>query len=271
VAGELLTRPASREVGSPPADLQAVNVAIRTSDSQVVRGWLVPGSPGDGVVLLLHGVRSDRRQMLQRARFLHSAGYTSLLIDLPAHGESSGDRITFGAHESVGVRASLAWLRGRFPRERIGVIGVSLGAAALVLARAQPQPDAVVVESMYPTIAEATRDRISIRLGAKAGSLLGPLLVSQLPVWTGVSQSDLRPVEIIGSLRSPLLVASGTRDRHTTRTETLRRFTAAGQPKRLWEVPGAAHVDLHRFAPRDYERVTLAFLDAHLRQPVASQ
>lgn len=67
--------------------------------------------------------------MLGRARFLQSEGYSVLLVDLPAHGESLGERITFGAREAAGVTSALAFLRNELPDERVGVIGVSLGAA----------------------------------------------------------------------------------------------------------------------------------------------
>jgi fermentation-respiration switch protein FrsA (DUF1100 family) len=244
-----------------------VPVEISVDRKSVERGWLVAGTPGAGVVLLLHGVRSDRRQMLERARFLHRAGYTALMLDLPAHGESDGERITFGARESAGVRAALVYLRQSYPGERIGVIGVSLGAASLVLAHANPAPDAVVFESMYPTIADATRDRIAIRLGNGAGAALAPLLLSQLPLRLGVSQADLRPIDDIRYLHSPVLIAAGEADRHTTKFETERIFAAANPPKKLWLVPGAAHVDLHRFAPAAYDRTVLSFLATYLRRP----
>jgi len=42
----------------------------------------------------------------------------------------------------------------------VGVIGVSLGAASLVLAKPDPAPSAVVLESMYPTIEEAVSNRL---------------------------------------------------------------------------------------------------------------
>ena len=262
-AGEILTHSASRRIGPAPADLHATTVVIPTAEGEFVSGWLSRGRSGTGVVLLLHGVRSDRRQMVDRARFLRRAGYSTLLIDLPAHGESSGDRITYGARESVGVRAALAFLRKTFPHEPVAVIGVSLGAASFVLSHASPAPDAVVLESMYPTITDAARDRIAIRLGP-AGRLLAPLLVWHLPLRIGVSPSVLRPVADIGDLRAPVLIASGTVDRHTRLEETRRIYAAAQAPKALWEVSGAAHVDLYRFAPAQYERVMLAFLRSHL-------
>jgi alpha-beta hydrolase superfamily lysophospholipase len=61
-------------------------------------------------------------------------GHAVPLIDLPAHGESEGERTGFGGRESAAVAAALAWLRREPPGERVCVIGVSLGAAELVLA-----------------------------------------------------------------------------------------------------------------------------------------
>src|SRR5215471_10110902 len=90
-AGEVLSRPASRVVGPPPDRLQAESVTFKTDTGLLVSGWYSRGKPEMGAVLLLHGVRADRREMLSRAFMLHDLGYSVLLIDLPAHGESQGD------------------------------------------------------------------------------------------------------------------------------------------------------------------------------------
>jgi pimeloyl-ACP methyl ester carboxylesterase len=262
--GEVLSRPALRAIGEPPSDLHASSVHLVGPSSQVVSGWLARGSPGMGAVLLLHGVRSDRTQMLGRARFLRAAGYSVMLIDLPAHGESSGDRITFGAREAIGVAAALEFLRRELPGERLGVIGVSLGAASLVLSRPSPAPEAVVLESMYPTISDAVSDRLTIRLG-RFGAKLAPLLLWQLPLRTGVTEEQLRPIVELPSLGAPVLVAAGTRDRHTTWAETRRIFESAAQPKELWAVDGAAHVDLYAHDPVTYKTRILRFLARYLR------
>ena len=260
-AGEVLSAPSRSRLGEAPPDLHASTVHIGS-----VAGWMIRGRPGAGAVLLLHGVRANRSEMLGRARFLARDGYTVLLIDLPAHGESGGDRITFGAREKDGVQAALAWLRTQAPGERIGAIGVSLGAAALVLAHPAPALDAVVLESMYPTIEEAVANRLRVRLGA-VGAWSTPLLVEQLPWRVQVAPSALRPIVDIAAMTSPVFIISGTADTQTPAAETRRIFDAARPGKVLWLVEGAAHVNLYNYAGPDYEQRVGGFLADHLRQP----
>lgn len=262
--GEWLSHPATRTMGPPPPDFSAREVRIGTAPSGHVAGWFAPGQPDKGAVLLLHGVRSDRTQMLGRARFLNRAGHATLLVDLQAHGESTGERITFGAREAAGVQAALAFLRRECQGERIAVVGVSLGAAATVLSRPSPAPHAVVLESMYPTIEDAVTNRLTGVLGPAGAVLAGPLLW-QLPLRAGVSTRDLRPIDHISRLGAPVLIASGAQDRHTTWAETRQLFDAATGPKEIWRVDGAGHVDLHAYSPQEYERRVLGFLGKYLR------
>lgn len=264
VAGEWLSRPAARSIGAASADLAAQTVRLATPDGAAVVGWFARGQPGAGAVLLLHGVRSDRRQMLPRARALQAAGHAVLLLDLQAHGESPGERISFGAREGAGVVAALAFLRSTLPGERIGVIGVSLGAASLVLAHPRPAPDAVVLESMYPTLAEAVANRLQTALGPP-GRALAPLLLWQMPLRLGLHADALRPIDAVAQLGAPLLLVSGREDRHTTWQETERIFVAAQPPKALWPVERAAHVDLYAADAQAYAERVFGFLSMHLR------
>jgi fermentation-respiration switch protein FrsA (DUF1100 family) len=143
------------------------------------------------------------------------------------------------------------------------VIGVSLGAAATVLAEPSVEVQAVVLESMYATFDGAVDNRMRTRLGP-VGPLLSGLLVAQLPLRLGITEDALRPVERIGRLRAPLLISSGDQDRHATLSETRALYEAAAEPRMLWIVPGAAHVDLHAFDPAGYRSRIGSFLDRHL-------
>lgn len=242
------------------------DVVLRAAPDQRVAGSWLPGR-GRGAVLLLHGIHGDRRDMADRARFLNDQGYAVLLIDLPGQGASTASFVTFGLREADGVRAALVELRRRAPGERIGVIGVSLGAASLVLCRDCPPVDAVVLESMYPTIEEAVANRLRMRLGPVGGPL-SALLLWQLPLRLGIRPDALHPIQYVGDVKAPVLIAAGGADLHTTLSETQRLFEAAAQPKALWIVEGAAHVNLHAYAPGEYERRIGAFLAEHL-DPVA--
>jgi pimeloyl-ACP methyl ester carboxylesterase len=202
--------------------------------------------------------------MLSRARFLNKQGYSVLLIDLQAHGESPGKRITFGARESESIEAAVAFLRETFPLEQVGAIGVSLGAAAIVLAKHALKLDAVVLESLHPTIEEAIENRLKLHFG-EYGSLLLPLILFQFSFYLDIPTEELSPIAKINNLNTPLLLISGTDDAHTTLPETERLFATARGPKEIWIIPGAGHFNMHSYAGRIYENRISAFLHQYLR------
>ncbi len=262
-----LARPAMTSVGVAPVALGASSTTFASASGSTIHAWYSAGRPGGGAVLLLHGVGADRRVMLDRARFLHAAGYAVLIPDFQAHGESPGKHITFGALESLDAAASLAWLRLHASGERVGVIGVSMGGAAALVGPSGPlAADAFVLESVYPTIRDATRDRLRSWFGPLGPPFTGPLmrLVSGR---IGVVPDSLRPIERIGRLTAPVLVAAGTRDRYTRIVEARALYARATSPKEFWPVEGAGHVDLHDYAPAEYERRVSAFLGRSLRGP----
>ncbi|MEO7320408.1 MAG: alpha/beta fold hydrolase [Nitrosospira sp.] len=272
--GELLTGAVPTAVNSLSGSLssnfpvESVQIPFnaRAGDTEAsVEGWLRRGMHGGGVILLVHSIRSNRVEMLSRARFLNAEGYGVLLIDLQAHGETVGDRITFGARESEDVEASVAYLRKTFPSERIAAIGVSLGAAAIALAKHALKLDAVILESLHPTIEEAVKNRLRLHLG-EYGPSLSPLLLSQLSFRLDLTPEELSPIARIGNLNAPLLLISGTDDRHTTVAETERLFAAARQPKEMWIVPGGGHFNMHAYVGREYEERILDFLERYLRE-----
>lgn len=264
VTGQLLTGPASTAVGTLVTDLPAKPVQFPANAESLVHGWLVYGEPDGGVVLLVHSIRSNRLEMLSRARFLNERGYSVLLIDLQAHGESPGKRITFGARESESVDAAVAFLRETFPREKIGAIGVSLGAAAIVLAKHAIKLDAVILESLHPTIEEAVENRLKLHFG-EYGSALLPLILFQFSFYRDIPIGELSPITEIDNLNTPLLLISGTNDAHTTLPETERLFAAAREPKEIWIISGAGHFNMHSYAGKTYEDRILAFLFQYLR------
>lgn len=264
IAGSVLSAPARRVVGDLPTDLNGRSVQFSSDSRATLSGWFLPGRKGAGAILLMHGVRASRLQMLERARFLSSAGYTILLFDFQAHGESTGEHITTGYLESRDARAALNYLHANAVGEKIGIVGVSMGGAATLLAEPQLEVDAIVLEMVYPTIEQAINNRLTMYLGNWA-HILTPLLTVQMKLRMGVSPTALHPIAHVGKIAAPKLFIAGAKDRHTTLDESKELYAAASEPKELWAIENARHVDAHAFATKEYERRVLLFFEKHLQ------
>ncbi len=259
-----MTRPAHTEVAPPPSALHAEVVRFPSGSGASLAAWAAEGVPGGGAIVLLHGIRSSRDALRDRAVLFHDAGYAVLAVDLQAHGESTGDRITLGYHERLDAVAAVAEARHRFPGERVGAVGISLGGAAVALAGEHLDADAVVLESVYADIESATENRLRRWLGP-LGPPLAPLLLRSMPARTGARPADLRPAEAIGRLDAPVLIVAGTRDRLTRPADSWRLYQAAHRPKALWWVDGGKHEDYLALAPSAYRTRVLGFLHRYLR------
>jgi pimeloyl-ACP methyl ester carboxylesterase len=264
LVGTIASAPQNRMVGPLPADLVGDEVAFGGLPDASLRGWFLPGRAEGAVIVVMHGIRDDRRGMLDRGRFLQAAGYSVLLFDFQAHGESWGDAITFGYRESRNAAAAVAFVRSKRPGAKIAVIGISLGGAAALLAAPPLAVDALVLEAVFPTIEDAIGDRIAVRLGDWARALT-PLFTWQFAPRLGVGVAQLRPIAAIGGISVPKLIIAGTADRHTRLAESRALYAAAAQPAEFWPIEGAAHVNFHDFAGAAYEARVLDFLDRTLR------
>jgi fermentation-respiration switch protein FrsA (DUF1100 family) len=270
-----LTAPAFARIDPPPPDirddLHPESVTIPSASGAKLAGWFVSGRPGGGAVVLMHGIKANRLSMVRRARLLHENGFSVLLFDFQAHGESGGSRITVGHLEALDARAAVEFARRRLPDERIGAIAASLGGAAALLGPSPLPVDALVLEAVYPDIETALANRLRLILGPGLARFTVPALVPVFelfaPAVIGVWPSQLRPIDHIAEVTTPVFVIAGANDRRTTLAETRELFAHAREPKYLWVVEGADHVDLEAFAPDEYRRQVLPFLDRLRRSP----
>jgi alpha-beta hydrolase superfamily lysophospholipase len=261
-AGARLEAPAPRAVPDTALSMPHENVTFPSESGSTIHGWFVPGAAGRGVVVLMHGIRDSRLANVVRAEFLHRAGYSVLLFDFQAHGESPGRHITFGYLEARDAAAAVAYARSRRPGEPVSAIGISQGGAAALLGREPLPVRALVLEAVYPRIEHAVTNRLEVRVGPLAHAL-APMLWVQMKLRLGIGVEDLAPQARIRDVVAPVFVIGGAEDRYTPVADTQALFDAAPEPKSLWIIPGAAHVDFSRFAPAEYEQRVLAFLGSN--------
>ena len=266
-AGSILSAPSRRVVGEAPAWLEAETVHFASHSGAQIAAWYAAPEPRRPIIVLSHGVRGARNLIADRARFLREAGFGVLLYDAQAHGESTGNRITFGFLESRDARAAVDFARTRNPASSIGFVGPSLAGASALLG-AEPLPiDAMVLEAVYPRLGRAVENRIAMRLGSILAEPLAALLLAQVEMRLGFDPYALNPIDRIADVCGPVLIIAGAQDRHTSLEESKALFDAAPEPKDLWVLGGAAHQSFHRFATREYEERVLAFFERTLSSP----
>lgn len=258
-----LVAPANCDIGSPPPQLPVTEFRIRDELGTTISGWQIKRKVAAPVLVLLHPLRGNRRTMLGRAALFHDHGYSIVIIDLQSHGESRGEGITMGHLEKHDVAAVVQYVRQNFPGSKIGVVGWSLGGAAALLAPPL-SIDALVLESVYPTIEDAVYNRVAIRAGV-GKHLLAPLLLAQLPYRFGISANELKPIDFMQRVDCPVLLLGGDQDLHTPVSETKAMYAAASEPRELLIFNGAAHEDLLQFDSDLYESEVVRFL-GHLLQ-----
>lgn len=264
LAGQIALSPSPTEVGPPPPGLQVESVAFPTATRGTVRGWWSDAGAQAPSLLLLHGIAANRSALAQRALLYRDRGYSVLLIDLPAHGQSDRGLVSFGRFESEGVDAAYLWLKARRPHSRIGVNAISLGAAATVYAHHRDDFNALLLESLYSTLDSAIFNRTASRLGPLA-TLAHPWLKLQVRLRLGLPTDSLVPLGRMGSIRPPVCLLSGALDPHTRPSEALRLYGRLKTPRQLWIVPDAGHEDFLRLDSAGFARTALPFFDRWLR------
>ena len=208
LVGSIIIHPINHAV-TRPAGFDAQDVSI-PGVGHTIAAWWVDAGAGSPAVLLVHGARADRTDMIDRARLLQRYGFSVLLIDLQGHGETLGEAITFGYRESRDVTATLAWLKSSTgPPRKIGIIGCSLGGAATLLASQPTGADALVLESVYPRVTRAVENRLRMRVGPLAAAI-APLLLWQLPLRFHLATLDLEPIRHVAAVGAPVLIIAGT-------------------------------------------------------------
>jgi len=257
-----LTSPMRRLVGAVPPELPSTTqvVSFPARDGIRLSGWFVPRDNATTAVVLLHGNGASRLQVLARVRLFHEAGFAVLLYDARGHGLSDGDMISVGWFETADLLGALDFVRTK-GLNRFGCLGISQGAATIALAAEQLPPEVawVILESSYPTMRDALdrRFRYYVHLpGWLAGGLFMPFAEMRL----GVAIDHIAPLSHIKHLRCPVFVLGGTNDQHALPESTKALFDAAKEPKEIWLVTGAKHVDLYGFAQQEYAKRVLAFV-----------
>ena len=269
-AHRLLTNPmATRRLPSQrPIDYGMVydEVTAKTSDGLSLAGWFV--APKNGALILLqHGYKSARGEMLNEAGMLHRHGYGLLITSLRTHDLSDGEIISFGTYEMKDLEAWYALARsleGVNP-DRIGIVGNSLGGTlAIEFAAMEPGVRAVVANSAFSSLSDTIETSVKFFTGLPPFPF-APLITFWAEHEAGFRHEDVDATRWIGRISPrPVLLMQGGKDVVISVGSGQRLYDAAGAPRELWFDPDVTHARFDTERPDEYERRVVSLFDRYL-------
>ena len=139
-------------MGAPQSEAEMVSL-----DGTTIRGWWVRHQDPKGVAVLVHGYLMNRSELAPLAVYLFTKGWSSLVLDLRAHGRSGGRKSTLGVKERMDVMAAARRVRAENPGLPVILCGSSMGSAACAFALEEDDSlaDGLILDSAYSRLPDA--------------------------------------------------------------------------------------------------------------------
>jgi alpha-beta hydrolase superfamily lysophospholipase len=246
---------------------------VRANDGVELRGWkVVPPSANGDWVLLFHGVSDNRTGDLGHAEFLLRHGYSAVMMDSRAHGESGGDMATYGWKERYDTVAITDALYATEKVRHLYAHGVSMGAAiALQSAAVEPRIAAVSAEDPFANLREVTYDYAGLDVSPFLGKTLfrpaSIFAIRAVAKAVGFNPDEVSPEKAVAQRPFPILLICGTNDHRIPCRHAEAIYNAATGPKELWIVQGAGHASALGQAPAEYENRVVSFFEKYPGKP----
>jgi dipeptidyl aminopeptidase/acylaminoacyl peptidase len=250
------------------AGLPAESVTFTASDGVRLAGSYVAIPGPTGIFIVVHGFKTDRREMTDLAAMLVREGFSVLLYDSRGTGESGGV-FGVGATEDRDIVGAVDFLRSSSEpgSGQIFVLGISLGAGDALLATAED-------DRIQGVVADSPWSDERVQLARMTTIPLGPIAIPVLPYEAALVDwlidgrlEDARPLDVISRIapRWIRLIRSADDDNATTSLADARALLAAGGGRTdLWIAPAGGHAGAYRANPEAYRLKFRAFINAAL-------
>ncbi len=259
----ILTTPGrDQNIGALPG-ISYQDVTLDTADGLKLSAWYVPGTRPDAVIIV-HGIHANRAYLIPQAVILAQAGYHLLLFDLRGHGRSEGHEVTYGYREALDIEAAVDYLTGQPGIQRVGALGHSLGAAAVVRAAAMDQRlQAIVIQSSFSSLAEAAEESRALPWPFRA------LVLGLAQLKTGTRLDQVNSARDLATMPPrPVLIIHSADDGLFPLHHAQEMYEAAQEPKELWIIDRVGgHVNPIGGHEAEYQERILKFFDKAFAQP----
>ncbi|MFO6419593.1 alpha/beta hydrolase [Hylemonella sp. W303a] len=222
------------------------NLNLQSADGTTVNAWFLPArdstsstapNSARGTILFLHGNAQNISTHLASVYWLPERGYNVLLLDYRGYGASQGAPSVEGAQLDIDTALRHLLARPDVDRRRIVLLGQSLGGALGMHYAAhgshRQHLRAAVIDSAFTGYRDIAREKLRSTWVTWPFSGFLPWLVT----------GDYNPLDAAPRISPvPLLLVHGDRDDVIPLHHARQLYEAAREPKTLWVIEGAAHI-----------------------------
>jgi alpha-beta hydrolase superfamily lysophospholipase len=251
-------------LSSPSPVFKYKTITFHTKNKLSLEAWFAqPDIASKGTVILFHGWLSNKSILLPEASEFIFQGYSVLLVDFRAHGNSQGHVTTIGVNEAEEVKLAWDFIKTKGEKNII-LYGISMGAVAIAKAVGEfsLSPSGLILEMPFESMQSIIQGKA--RAQGFQNFVIKPFsffVTFWMGVERGISALQHKTANYVSKINCPVLLQWGANDEYVLRNETEKIFNAiASKNKKIVVYENAGHESLLYNDPHQWRIETERFL-----------
>lgn len=228
---------------------------IAPDGARLVGHILLPEKSNGKLIVACHGARSSGLgEFVFSGKRFYDEGYTLIMPDHRGCGESDGEFLGYGTHESKDTYLWVDYAKEHFPQLDIYLLGVSMGGATVLMMSPKAKEagiKAIVADCAYTS----AWNEFSYHLCKGFHMPEFPMMhISDMfcRIFAGYKFKDAAPVEYVKKASVPILFIHGSADDFVPYHMMAQLYDACISEKKMLTIDGAEHAKAYYASPDEY-------------------
>lgn len=245
-------------------EIEAQDVTITSFDDLRLHAYLAE-NPGhtDKFVIICHGYTGHAREMGFYGEKFFQKGFSVLLPSARCHDESEGEFIDMGWYQRLDILDWIRMINGKYNDPQIVLMGISMGAAAVMMASGENLPSNVVCaieDCGFSSIKEQFDHTLKNMIQIPSQPLMSCAnFVTHHKTGIDINR-DGYSTKALQKCRIPMLFIHGTADKFVPFWMLDKNYNAHPGPKQKYIVVGATHASSAWQGGQEYWDKVFAFV-----------
>lgn len=249
------------------------DVYIKSEDGLKLHGYEVENKNGNGnYIIACHGYSGSANDMARYAKWYYSMGYSLIIPDARAHGESEGNVRGMGWLERRDIPIWISKILTEHKEVEIALFGISMGAATVMMTSGEKLPEqvkAVIEDCGYSSAWDEFQKQLKNMFHLPSFPLMNVAsLVTKIR--GGYSLKEASAVNQLRNCKLPVLFIHGSKDDFVPFEMLDIVYEAAKTEKIKMAFDGAGHAMSSTKDPENYWNAVRSFLNKHMNNTITA-